>query len=247
MTEARLAHVVGFGMGPHHLTREAVRALEGADVVIAFSKGTDDPLLSVRRAIAAEFDLRMIEIPDPERDRDSPADYGAAVRDWHEARAAALADVLAQDPGVPAFLVWGDPSLYDSTLRLLARASQRQPLTWQVSPGISAPQLLAARHGIVLHEVGAPVHVTTARGLATAIDEGQRTIVVMLGGEVTLPGLDEWHIWWGANLGAPSERLVRGRVADVRAALGAARQQAKQEAGWVMDTYLLRAPTGGAS
>ena len=64
----------------------------------------------------------------------------------------------------------------------------------------------------------------------------------MLTARLDLAGLDDWRIWWGANLGTAHERLVAGRVADVLDNLLAAREQVKTTAGWVMDVYLLRAP-----
>ena len=108
------------------------------------------------------------------------------------------------------------------------------------------PQVLAARHRMVLHPVADPVHVTTARRLRQDIAAGQRNLVVMLGGAPALEGLDDWSIWWGANLGADSEELVAGRVAEVSRDLTAARERARASAGWVMDIALLRAPDGSA-
>ena len=55
-----------------------------------------------------------------------------------------------------------------------------------------------------------------------------------------LDGLDDWQIWWGANLGTASEELVAGRVGDVLADVDAARVRARAAAGWVMDVFLLR-------
>lgn len=238
----RQVQVVGFGMGPHHLTREAEQALALADFVVAFRKGADDPLLEVRARIAEQFGLTLVEVEDPERDRAQPADYPGAVRAWHEARTTALLEALRSHRGVPAVLVWGDPSLYDSTLRLLEAAAEQEALSWRVVPGISAPQALAARHGVVLHEVGAPVHVTTARRLREAVEAGERNIVVMLGSGPEWVGLEDWHVWWGANLGTAGERVVSGRVGAVADLVATARAQARREAGWVMDAYLLRAP-----
>ncbi|WP_275106485.1 SAM-dependent methyltransferase [Nocardioides daphniae] len=116
-------------------------------------------------------------------------------------------------------------------------------------PGISAPQLLAARHRIVLHPVGVPVHVTTARRLRAAVDAGQRNIVVMLGSEPSLDLLDQlpsWSIWWGANLGSVGEQLHAGPVREVLPRIREARARARAVAGWVMDVYLLRAPEDDA-
>ena len=108
------------------------------------------------------------------------------------------------------------------------------------SPGISSLQLLAARHGIVLHDVGQALHVTTGRRLREAVESGQDNIAVMLNQALDLAGLDDWRIWWGANLGTPHEALVAGRVGDVLAEIEALRDRTRDAAGWVMDIYLLR-------
>ncbi|HEY9440992.1 MAG TPA: precorrin-6A synthase (deacetylating) [Streptomyces sp.] len=238
--------VIGFGMGPQHLTSEAVEALRDTDYIIAANKGGDDPLLAVRREIAARHGVELVAVPDPERDRADPADYPAAVRAWHRARTDAYARVLRERGGTAGFLVWGDPSLYDSTLRIVEELARLLPVEYDVLPGVSAPHLLAARHRIVLHPVGAPVHITTARRLPEAVAAGQRNIVVMLGGSAPeLGGLDDWSVWWGANLGTRGEELVAGRAADVRESIVAARARAKETAGWVMDLCLLRAPEAG--
>lgn len=233
--------VVGIGMGPQHVTPEAADVLRASDYVIAAEKGSDDPLLEVRREVAATHGLPVVPVPDPERDR-APADYPGEVRSWHAARAEAWSRVIGRRGGDPAFLVWGDPSLYDSTIRVVDDIAARLGAQIVVVAGISAPSLLAARFGIVLHEVGRPVHVTTARRLAEAVARGQRNIVVMLTARLDLTGLDAWTIWWGANLGTSSEVLVHGQVADVLADVEAARARVKTCAGWVMDVYLLRAP-----
>ena len=232
--------VIGIGMGPQHVTAEAAAALRDADYVIAARKSDDDGLLALRRAVAAAYGVPVAEIDDPERDRADPADYPGAVAAWHAARVAAYERVLRERGGTAAFLVWGDPSLYDSTIRVVSQLAVRLPAGYDVLPGISAPQLLAARHRIVLNEVGRPVHVTTARRLREAVAAGQGNIVVMLGGALDLDGLDDWFIWWGANLGTSSEELAAGRVAGVRDDLTAARDRAKAAAGWVMDVCLLR-------
>jgi precorrin-6A synthase len=231
-------------MGPQHVTAEAAAALRSVDYVLAFAKGDDDPLLEVRTAICREYgDPPVVVVADPPRDRDDPADYPAAVREWHEARVASYAEALREHPGDVGLLVWGDPSLYDSTLRLVDALAGRAGLDVSVIPGISAPQLLAARHRIVLHEVGRPVHVTTGRRLRKAVTQGQDNIVVMLNRTLDLDGLEDWSIWWGANLGTASESLVAGRVGVVRAEIDLARDRVRADAGWVMDVYLLRRPS----
>ncbi|MFI5428322.1 SAM-dependent methyltransferase [Aeromicrobium sp. UC242_57] len=111
--------IAGVGMGLQHVTSEVAQALRGADYVIAATKGPDDELLAARRVIADHFGLEVVAVADPERDRKDPADYPAAVKTWHEARVAAYEQVLRARGGTAAFLVWGDPSLYDSTIRIV--------------------------------------------------------------------------------------------------------------------------------
>lgn len=237
----RRLRVIGVGMGPQHVTVEAGEALRSVDYVLAFSKGAADPLLDVRAEICRRYGAPpVVVVPDPPRDRDDPRDYPGAVREWHAARVTACLGVLASRPGDVGLLVWGDPSLYDSTLRLVEAIRVHEELDVHVVPGISAPQLLAAKHGIVLHEIGQPLHVTTARRLGEAVARGQENVAVMLNRELDLTGLEEWHIWWGANLGATGEQLVSGRVGDVTGEIDTARGLAREQAGWVMDLFLLR-------
>jgi precorrin-6A synthase len=234
--------ILGVGMGPQHVTPEVAEALRSVDYVLAAQKSADDQLLGARQEICAAHGVELVAVPDPERDRAEPRDYPKAVADWHEARVAAYEAVMLERPGDVAFLVWGDPSLYDSTIRIVEAISGRGrvEVEYDVLPGISAVQLLAARHRIVLHEVGRPLHVTTGRQLGLALEQGQDNIVVMLNRGLELDGLEDWQIWWGANLGTPHEALVAGRVDEVRADIESARTQVKNAAGWVMDIHLLR-------
>jgi precorrin-6A synthase len=236
--------IIGIGMGPHQVTPEAADALRDADYVIAAEKREGDALLAIRREIAGAFGVPVVAVPDPARDREGAGDggYVGAVAGWHAARVSAYEAVLAERQGTAAFLVWGDPAFYDSTIRIVEAIAERGAVEveYDVVPGISALQLLAARHRIVLHDIGQPLHVTTARRLPEAVAAGEDNIVVMLGGEPVLDGLEDWSIWWGANLGTTGEVLVAGRVGDVAAEIATARRRARDAVGWVMDVYLLR-------
>ena len=248
--------ILGVGMGPQHVTPEVAAALRSADYVLAAEKADDDQLLALRREIVRVHPgpngpLEVVAVPDPRRDRSAALtapEYRVAVNQWHEARAAAYADVLSDRRGTAALLVWGDPSLYDSTIRIVGKVRdllqlRAIDLDFDVLPGISAPQLLAARHRIVLHEVGRPVHVTTGRRLQEAVGAGLDNILSMLNPpteRMDFAGLDEWTMWWGANLGAAGERLVAGRVGDVLPAVADARAHATARDGWVMDIFLVR-------
>jgi precorrin-6A synthase len=239
-------HIIGIGMGPRQVTPEAADALQGADYVIAAEKGDDDALLAIRREIAGAFGVPVVAVPDPARDREPVGDggYVSAVAGWHAARVTAYEAVLAERPGTAAFLVWGDPAFYDSTIRIVEAIAERGvvEVEYDVVPGISALQLLAARHRIVLHDIGQPLHVTTARLLADAVAAGQTNIAVMLNRAVELDGLEDWTIWWGANLGRPEEELVAGRVGDVLADVEAARERIREAVGWVLDILVVRRP-----
>jgi len=247
----RLA-IVGLGPGdPELVTAQAARVLNEVDVLLVADKSANHPgtadLVAMREAICARHvtgEWRLVAVPDPERDRDDPADYAGAVRDWHEARAEAWERALLEHPGDVAVLVWGDPSLYDSAIRLAGLLVERGVVDVHVEvvPGLSSVQLLAARHGLVLNTVGGPITITTGRRLlrdAAAADN----LVVMLDGSLTcaqLPDPEQWQLWWGANLGSSDEQLAAGRLDRVLPQVRAQREAARQARGWVMDTYLLR-------
>ncbi len=240
--------IVGIGMGPHQVTPEAADALRGADYVIAAEKRDGDALLAIRREIADAFGVPVVAVPDPARDREPVGDggYTGAVAGWHAARVAAYEQVLAERQGTAAFLVWGDPAFYDSTIRIVEAIAERGvvEVEYDVVPGISALQLLAARHRIVLHDVGQPLHVTTGRRLREAVEQGQDNIAVMLNRSLDLDGLEDWSIWWGANLGRPEEELAAGGVGDVRDQIEAARERIRDAVGWVLDIFVVRGPGG---
>ncbi|MDB5646703.1 precorrin-6A synthase (deacetylating) [Methylobacterium sp.] len=245
--------VIGIGTGnPEHVTIQAVRALNTVDVVFALDKGREKAdLVELRREICARYlterPYRFVEAQDPERDR-NPADYGATVEAWHAARAALYETMIEGElgeAGTGAILVWGDPSLYDSTLRILERilARGRLALAVRVIPGITSVQALAAGHRIPLNRIGGPIHITTGRQVAEGLPAGTDTTVVMLDGHPRFDHLDpDLTIYWGAYLGTADEILVAGRLGTVAAEILDVRAAARARHGWIMDTYLLRAP-----
>ncbi|WP_264992892.1 precorrin-6A synthase (deacetylating), partial [Mycobacterium montefiorense] len=196
-----------------------------------------------------EPDYRFVQLADPKRANpgDQQGDYRETVSDWHAARtriwAQAIASELAPD-GVGAFLAWGDPSLYDSTLRILDAVATEIDFTYDVIPGITAIQALTARHRIPLNDVGEPVLITTGRQLRTHGMEGSGpSVIVMLDADCSFATCSaDTRIWWGAYLGTDDELLVAGTVGDVGPRIVALRSQARARHGWIMDTYLLRAP-----
>jgi precorrin-6A synthase len=193
-----------------------------------------------------------VTTPDAPRILDGPS-YEADVRTWHRQRVALCERLLTEevpDGGTGAFLVWGDPALYDSTLRFLddvrsgVEGSPPFDVEVEVIPGISAAQALAARHRITLHGVGEPVRITTGRRLASGVDVVQpgADVMVMLDGRCAFTEIDptDVDIYWGAYLGTPDEILVSGPLAEVAEQIVRARADAKAAKGWMFDTYLLR-------
>ena len=245
--------VIGIGTGNlDHLTGEAVAALNEVDLFLVADKGSAKrDLAALRTTICQTFidhdHYRIVEVPDPERDR-SASDYSGAVRDWHAARTQAYATVVHDQLGAGGtlgFLVWGDPTFYDGTIRLAKDlADHGIKVDLRVVPGISSLQLLAARHQITLNQIGGSIHVTTGRRLIKEYAPQLGDVVVMLDGELTCEGLidryPDLQIFWGAQLGLPSETLLAGRLGSVLPRIRAARVDIRAREGWVMDTYLLR-------
>jgi len=240
--------LVGIGTGnPDHLTLEGVRAIRSADLVIIPRKGEDKAdLAGLRRHICAsviegdspeivEFDLPV---------RDASGDYLAGVSDWHDAIARSWAAAVSghlKKGGRVALLIWGDPSLYDSSLRIAERLDPRPKIT--VIPGITALQALTAAHAIPLNDVGAPVLITTGRQLRDkGWPGGVDTLAVMLDGNCAFTGLvgQGVDIWWGAYLGMENQIIFSGPVDEVADTIVDAREKARKDHGWIMDIYLLR-------
>lgn len=247
--------VIGIGAGnPEHMTVQAISGLNRADVLFIPDKGAKKSDLSgLRREICDRFvtnpKSRRVEFDVPVRDEPAPS-YRATVDDWHENIAgiyeALVRDELSED-GCGAFLVWGDPSLYDSALRILERVKQRGNVefTVQVIPGITAVQALAASHRIALNRIGDPILITTGRRLTEeGMPANAGSVVVMLDGKCAFQALADKDliIHWGAYLGTPDEIIISGRLGDVGSRIVETRAEARTRKGWIMDTYLLRKP-----
>lgn len=242
----RHIHVIGIGAGdPDFVTAQAVSALNDTQVFFAMNKGAQkDELVALRRLICERFieepGYRFVELPDPVRA--SGGDYRQNVADWHAERARIWAQAIETElgaDGVGAFLAWGDPSLYDSTLRILERVAEHVEFDHDVIPGITAIQVLTARHRIPLNDVGEPVLITTGRKLR---EEGLAgSAVVMLDADCSFQHCrPDTRIWWGAYLGTPDELLVAGTVGEVGDEIVRVRAEGRDRHGWIMDTYLLR-------
>lgn len=247
----RTVLVIGIGAGdPDHLTLQAVAAIRRTDVffVTEQTKAGRD-LAGAREAMielhAGDHPHRAVELIDPARDRTDP-DYERAVETWRLARVrlwGASLKAELEDGQTGAFLVWGDPALYDSTIWVLEQvlASEVILFDYQVIPGISSVSALAARHRIPLNRVGEPIVISTGRRVVEGRHEGAPDIVVMLDAQHAFTQApDDTDVYWGAYLGTPDELLVSGPVREVEAEIQRVRSEARERKGWVMDAYLLR-------
>jgi precorrin-6A synthase len=247
--------VIGIGAGnPDHMTVQAISGLNRADVLFIPDKGArKNDLAELRRQICDRFvtnpKSRRVEFDVPVRAEPAPS-YRSTVDDWHEAIAAIyeglIRDEIPED-GCGAFLIWGDPSLYDSALRILDRVRRRGNVEFEleVIPGITAVQALAASHAMALNRIGDSILVTTGRLLTEEGMPGNAgSAVVMLDGKCAFNTLADRDlvIHWGAYLGTPDEILISGRLGDVGAEIERTREEARRKKGWIMDTYLLRRP-----
>ncbi|EEW24757.1 precorrin-6A synthase (deacetylating) [Rhodobacter ferrooxidans] len=240
--------LIGIGTGnPDHLTLQAIKALNAADLILIPRKQGKEDLADLRRTICAEVisnpATAIAEFDLPTRDLATP-DYRQRVDDWHDAIAAVWTQAIAAHQGPTtkvALLVWGDPSLYDSTLRIAARLSPAPHI--EVIPGITSIQALTAAHALTLNEIGAPFTITTGRRLRDeGFPQGVDTCVVMLDGECAFQSLapEGIQIWWGAYVGMAEQITLTGPLAEITPQILQTRAEARARHGWIMDIYLLR-------
>lgn len=247
-------YVIGIGAGdPEFITMQAIRALNQVDVFFFMDKGeAKEDLVRLRREICERSiegqGYRIVEAADPVR---NPAieDYKARVEAWHRERAVIYEEMIGSELGedeVGGFLVWGDPSLYDSTLRILDQVKARGQVEFEMTvvAGISSLQALAAAHKISLNGLGESVTITTGRRLAAGPMPLENTTAVMLDGQCAFnkrlgEGLE---IFWTAYVGMEQEISIAGKLDEIAGLIEQVRAEQRLKHGWIMDIYLLRAP-----
>lgn len=245
--------VIGIGAGnPDYLTIQAVNAMNRAEVFFMPDKGEEKAgLNAIRLDMLERFVIapryRLVDFAIPARRRAETEEYRDSVDEWRGKLEAAYERMFAELPedGIGAFLVWGDPTLYDGTMRIL---KDMQAAGWEIAieviPGISAPQALAAQHQVTLNRVGEAVTITTGRRVGEGEADELTSAVVMLDNHQVFRrfATDEAEIFWGAYLGTAEEILVAGKVSEVMDEIDAKRREAQARNGWIMDTYLIRKP-----
>jgi precorrin-6A synthase len=251
--------IIGIGAGnPDYITVQAIDALNCVDVFFLLDKGAaKEKLNALRREICERFikhgNYRFVDATSPEK-AEVPNDYRASIDDLNAEKRDLFERLIArelEDGMCGAFLVWGDPSLYDSTVRIVGAIAKsgRHALEYDVIPGISSVQALAARHKVTLNQIGEAMEITTGRRLAEGFPNNVGSVVVMLDAEKAVRVLQEedLDVYWGAYIGTPDEILVSGKLSEVVDEIDRLRKEARARNGWVMDTYLLRKPNAAAS
>ena len=248
----RKLYLIGIGAGnPEYITMQAIKALNTVDVFFVMDKGeAKQDLNYLRQEICERYidrkSYRIVQAEDPIRDSNI-VDYAARVELWHQQRSLIYERMMSEEleeNQCGAFLVWGDPSLYDSTIRIVDQILARGNLKFEfeVVPGITSMQALAARHKIALNGIGESIQITTGRKLASGKNVGDESVVVMLDGQCAFKnvGGEDTEIFWGAYLGMEQEVLLSGKLSEIADEIEAARREGRQKHGWIMDTYLLR-------
>src|SRR5260370_20139023 len=185
--------IMGIGAGdPAYITVQAVKALNRLNVFFLMDKGpAKQKLRALREELCRQHikdrAYRFVEAKSPPRDT-APADYRASVDELNREKQALFERMIEQemtDGETAGILVWGDPMLYDSTIRNVEAIARRQPIDYDVIPGITAVQALAARHKIPLNRIAEPVALMTGRRLAAGFPPDIDSVAVLLDGEDT--------------------------------------------------------------
>lgn len=239
--------LIGIGTGnPEHISLEGVRRLNEADLILLPQKGeTKSDLADLRveicDAVLTSPHPPIIPFTMPTRQQDIP--YLDAVSLWHQQIAVLWQDAIESQPVRPqkiAMLIWGDPGLYDSALRISEKLTPLPDVT--VVPGITSLQALCAAHKIPMNGLASAFQVMTGRllresGFPSEVDRA----FVMLDGSCSFQGLEPepFHIYWGAYLGMANQILCSGPVAETAQTIIRMRAEARAQHGWIMDSYLL--------
>ena len=244
--------IIGIGAGePEYITIQAVNALNQVDVFFILDKGADkEKLVEFRRDLCRRYitgrNYRFVDAESPEWERRS-ADYQATIAELNQDKQTLFERLIGEgmkDGECGAFLVWGDPTLYDSTIRIIEAiaGSGVHAIDYEVIPGISAAQALAAKHKTTLNRIGEAIEITTGRRIAEGFPNNVDSVIVMLDAKNGFKRYadQDIDIFWGAYIGTPDEILISGKLKDVVDDIERVRTEARRANGWIMDTYLMR-------
>ncbi len=243
-------YLIGIGPGgPEYLTIQAINTMKKVDVFFLLEKkgkGREN-LLKIRREILERYlnqdKYQVVTAEVPSRKRGKA--YKEKVEIWRLEKGKIILNLIKnelKDNQVGAFLIWGDPSLYDGTLEILHHILKQRGVKfeYEVIPGITSIQILAARHKIPLNYIGESIIIVPARKLKEGLPV-ENTVVLLDSASDFLNVKDEdIEIYWGGYLGTDDEILISGKLKEIAENLMNIRKEAKKKKGWLMDTYILK-------
>ena len=158
-------YLIGIGPGnPDYLTAQAINTMKKVDVFFLLEKGEqkgyEDPVKTRKEILERYLDgraYRVVTAKIPVRKK-SGKSYQEGVKTWRGQKAEVISELIEdkmKGSEIGAFLIWGDPSLYDGHLEILQHILKKGAVNfeYEVIPGITSIQILAARHKIPLKGV----------------------------------------------------------------------------------------------
>lgn len=248
--------LIGIGLGnSKHLTLEAIEAISSCDLIfLGEKKAEKSELAELKKEVClSHIDPKKTVLQSfifPERKNEGIA-YQDSVSHWHKEIANSWVELILKyldmnkrletNIGIP---VWGDPSLYDSSLRVVEKVKGRiKGLKVNMISGLSSAQILTSSFGITFNEVGKEVIITTGRKLKEkGWPKSANTVFVMLDGECSFQFLTDpdLYIWWGAYLGLERETLLQGNLHEKKQDIVKLRKKLRARFGWIMDIYKIQ-------
>ena len=235
------------GMGPgnlKYLTLEAVDLIKRLPLFLIPLKSSKKTYLTEKRKeilykIRKDQNFKIVEIPFPERKRSFQ--YKEAVISWRRKKAEILIKVLQKESTEEVgFIIWGDPSIYDGHIEIFKDVQKQIPIEFEIIPGISAFQILSAKHKIPLTRIAGSLLFTTPRGLKKFSEIKENTVVFLDNYESYRKfNQKDLKIYWGAYLGTEKEVLLSGKLSEVKEKLIELRRKLRKENGWIMEIYFL--------
>lgn len=240
-------YLIGIGTGnPKHLTLEATTILNKLDLILLPKKNKDkEDLYKVRKNICntviknKKIKIKEYDVPK----RLNEYEYYDAVSLWHKTISKNIYKIINELKAKNlklGFLIWGDPGLYDSTIRIISNIDINYKL--KIISGISSIQELTSAHLISLNDIGQSVLITTGRKLNENTFVDYKKVFVLLDGKCSFKILNsaKFYIWWGAYLGMKNQILIKGLLRNVNKKIIDERAKARKINGWIMDSYLLK-------
>lgn len=250
-------YLIGIGPGsPDYLTVQAINTMKKVDVFFFLEKEGQKDHLKIRQEILEKYlekgSYLIVTAKIPTRKRRKL--YTEEVESWRQQKAEVMLELIRdkmKDDEIAAFLVWGDPSLYDGHLEILQHILKGGIINfeYEVIPGITSVQVLTAKHKIPLNRIGETIVITTGRRLKEYSPDDVVNTVVLLDNYSTYKHFKDaaLDIYWGGYLGTEDEILVSGKIKDVIEEIKKIRRESKNKKGWLMDTYILRRKEGAGS